>query len=247
MKSIPIRIQAQVKIGHANPRTIGLSDKIVLERLPKPRIALIVEKGFPVATNDTHPLFKAASALMKYAKGQGARIRITKNIPPNKGLGSTASAIAKLIPALNRLWGLSFSDHRLAEIARKALPDFWSDDKHLDFCQWSTVKGQRSKVKYFSVIAIPRLITIDRAWMKAETHSESAESVAFSHFPDLITIRDGLKKAGWKQVGLSGHVGLDRIVAGFGPAIVGFAEKRIPRTKIPKSILRKLDFLWIGC
>jgi len=223
METLKIQAPALVKIGNRKTIAVGLYDTLVLEKMPKPRVALVLEKGFPIATNHTNPLFHAASELMKHSNGLGVRIRITKNIPPNAGLGSSASVIAQLRPALSRLWGLDGSS---------AVIGHWD----LVIGIWSLGFGHWPLGSSFVVIALPRLIAIDRAWMKEQAQKKSPEAVAFAHFPDLVIIRDGLKEAGWKSVDLSG----------LGPAIVGFSEKWISESKIPKPIREKLKFLWIG-
>jgi 4-diphosphocytidyl-2C-methyl-D-erythritol kinase len=227
---IEIRSPAMVRIqkGEGKPIPIGLYDVLRLEKAEKRQIAIVREEGFRFPTNHENLIYRIASALHRLAPVRiGVRITIQKNIPPEKGLGSWVSASAQTMLALNKLWNLGFSKKRLLEIAKKVDPSIAK-----------VLKGQFEVQKQWAIVAIPKLIQIDREWVAKKSIEErrSAESVAESHFPDLVMIREALEKMGWEPIGLSG----------MGPAIVGFSPKRIGIAKIPKNIRSKLEFAWIG-
>jgi hypothetical protein len=215
-----------------SPTPIDLQDVLKFEKTAKRQIAIIREKGFRFPTNHQNPIYQVATELQRLVSGRmGVRISIQKNIPPQKGLGSWASASAKTIVTLNKLWDLRLSEKRLLKIGRKIDPSIMEVLK-IHF------QGPRQPKSMWAIVVVPKLIEIDRTWTKtmAQKLKITPASVAESHFPDLTMIEEALGKAGWDPVGLSK----------FGPAIAGFSKKRIGINKIPKNIQSKLKFVWIG-
>ena len=221
----------RIQKGEGTPTPIALYDVLKLEKTAKRQIALVREKGFRFPTNHENLIYRTASALHRFAPGRmGVRITVQKNIPPEKGLGSWISASAKTMVALNRLWNLNFSEKRLLKIA-----------KGVNQSVEKTLKGHftgHKPQKLWAIVAVPKLIRIDRAWIAQKSIAErrSVESVAKSHFPDLAMIEKALEKGGWGPVGM----------CGMGPGLVGFSKKKIGIGKIPKNIRSKLDFVWSG-
>ena len=229
---ITVKTSAFVRLSGQSPTPIALQDVLKFEKTAKRQVAIVREKGFRFPTNHQNLVYQVAAELQRLVPGKmGVRISIQKNIPPQKGLGSWASASAETILALNKLWKLTLSEKRLLEIGKRIDPSIVEVLK-IHF------QGSRQPKSMWAIVAIPKLIEIDRAWIRKTSLrlKSDPESVAESHFPDLVMIKNGLKKAGWSPIGLSGH----------GPAITGFSKKRIGIDKIPKNIQSKLEFIWIG-
>jgi len=215
-----------------SPTPIALQDVVKFELTAKRQIAIVREKGFRFPTNHLNPIYQVATELQRLVQGRiGVRISIQKNIPPQKGLGSWASASAETIVALNKLWNLRLSEKRLLEIGKKIDP-FIVEILKIHF------QGPRQPKSMWVIVVVPKLIEIDRTWAKSleKKQKSTPESIAENHFPDLVMIKEALGKAGWSPVGLSGN----------GPAIAGFSKKRIAIAKIPKKCQSKLEFVWIG-
>jgi len=80
------------------------------------------ERGIKVKGDN---LALEAARLLQQAAGlsKGASISIKKGIPLAAGLGGSSSDAAATLRALNELWGLGFSLHRLAEVASRVSAD----------------------------------------------------------------------------------------------------------------------------
>ncbi len=230
--AIIVKTSAHIQLPGHPPSRIGLQDVVKFEKTAKRQIAIVREKGFRFPTNHKNLIYRVATGLQRLVPGKiGVRISVQKNTPPSKGLGSWASASASALATLNKLWGLGLSKKRLLEIGERVDPLIAEILK-------TRPKKSESGQKPWAIVAIPKLIEIDRDWIQkmATKQGVSPVSVAENHFPDLKMIKDALKKAGWDPVGLSG----------IGPAVAGFSEKRIGVAKIPKNIRSKLEFIWIG-
>ncbi len=65
-------------------------------------------------------IFKAASLLQEHFRVSGGiEIRVTKNIPPGKGLGGGSSNAAMTLHALNRVWNLGMDKKSLMDLGKK--------------------------------------------------------------------------------------------------------------------------------
>jgi len=93
-------------------QNIALHD--TLEIQPAGALSLIVD-GEPAGEENL--VLRAAAALNRRAGTRhGARLLLTKCIPARAGLGGGSADCATALRALNRLWGLEFSDEILLEI-----------------------------------------------------------------------------------------------------------------------------------
>ena len=73
-----------------------------------------------IARDDTNLVYRAASRVFQavnHSPGEGLRIRINSNIPPARGLGSSAAAIVGGIMAANILTGSRLAVRELINIA----------------------------------------------------------------------------------------------------------------------------------
>jgi 4-diphosphocytidyl-2C-methyl-D-erythritol kinase len=207
-----------------NLQPLSLCDEIVLEKLDGRKIALVHEGGFRFPTNHLNPVYQVATALQRRVSGRvGVRIRIKKRIPLQVGFHSSASAAATTIVGLNRLWKLGFDQQKLAKIANEVDPLIAE-----------ILRGQMNSPDFpWVLVAVPKGIRIDRGWIAQKSKRRSAESVAEEHFPDLVEIRKAMEALGCRPVQM----------AGLGPALVGFSDKKIEAKRLPTKIRKKLNFL----
>jgi 4-diphosphocytidyl-2-C-methyl-D-erythritol kinase len=97
-------------------QSLDFSDTISFE-IPCDNIVLEVE-GRKLTSGSDNLVLVAAALLRKCTKSeQGARIRLTKNIPIGAGLGGGSSNAAMTLIALNQLWDCGLSRMRLLELA----------------------------------------------------------------------------------------------------------------------------------
>jgi 4-diphosphocytidyl-2-C-methyl-D-erythritol kinase len=98
-------------------QSIDLADRIELEPTSDGKIRL--EGDDPSVPWDRTNLVSRAARLLQQETGTsaGAFIRVTKAVPPGKGLGGGSSNAAVTLYALNRLWALGLGPETLAELA----------------------------------------------------------------------------------------------------------------------------------
>jgi 4-diphosphocytidyl-2-C-methyl-D-erythritol kinase len=94
---------------------IDLADTLDFELLDQERL----ERHGDLTGPPEQDLAVRAARLLQVASGcdRGARIDVQKRIPTGAGLGGGSSDAATTLLALNRLWGLSWSRERLAQLA----------------------------------------------------------------------------------------------------------------------------------
>jgi len=94
---------------------IDLYDYVKFSALPEGRFAL--SGGINSIPAEEDLCMKAARLLYQHCRpGQGAAIRLQKNIPVGAGLGGGSSDAATILLALNRLWELGLTRNELAKI-----------------------------------------------------------------------------------------------------------------------------------
>ena len=96
-------------------QAIDLFDRLTLETAP----AISLEVDDPALPTDDRNLIVRAGKLLQQAAGvdMGARIALRKRIPIAAGLGGGSSDAAATLWGLSRLWGLGWTNRRLAELA----------------------------------------------------------------------------------------------------------------------------------
>lgn len=96
-------------------QTVDLSDRLILEDAATLELHVSVPGVPPDATN----LALRAAAGLREAAGvaRGVRITLDKRIPTAAGLGGGSADAAAVLLGLNRLWGLRWTDARLAVLA----------------------------------------------------------------------------------------------------------------------------------
>lgn len=107
---------------------INIYDTLTFEALFEDAVELAVVDAYPrscagelrseAPTGPSNLVVRAAMLLKEHAGyAGGVRISLVKRIPSSAGLGGGSSDCAAALGALNRLWGLGVSDHKLMEIA----------------------------------------------------------------------------------------------------------------------------------
>ncbi len=94
---------------------LEFGDDLEFEVLPEPRIE---RRGGDSSIRPDEDLVVRAAQLLQQAAGirAGARISLHKRIPVGGGLGGGSSDAATVLQVLNRLWGVHWSDQRLADL-----------------------------------------------------------------------------------------------------------------------------------
>jgi 4-diphosphocytidyl-2-C-methyl-D-erythritol kinase len=124
----PAKINLYLRVGEKRPdgfheieslfQMIDLCDTLRLEPLPF-KIELMLS-GRPLQIAGENLVVRAAR-LLREASGvtQGARIRLSKQIPAGAGLGGGSSDAAAALSGLNRLWNLGWPYERLLGLAAR--------------------------------------------------------------------------------------------------------------------------------
>lgn len=95
-------------------QTVSLCDTLELE--PSEDLSLRCDRP-DVPCGESNLILRAARALQQAAGCEkGARMRLTKRIPSQAGLGGGSSDCAAALRALNRLWALHLPDEALLDI-----------------------------------------------------------------------------------------------------------------------------------
>jgi 4-diphosphocytidyl-2-C-methyl-D-erythritol kinase len=139
--------------------SIGLYDTLFLEPQAE-GIELICDGTNPPAADESNLVLRAARLLSaNYSIDRGARIRLTKRIPIQAGLGGGSSDAAAALVGLNRLWELSLPStelHRLAAMLGSDV-NFFIDSAPLALCRGrgELVEQRALKGPMWFVIAKP--------------------------------------------------------------------------------------------
>jgi 4-diphosphocytidyl-2-C-methyl-D-erythritol kinase len=130
---------------------VSLFDDLFSEDAEK--IELISDMEVP---REENLVYRAASSLKEFSGiRKGAKITLRKGIPLAAGLGGGSSDAAFTLIGLNRLWGLGYSDERLARIAAGV----GSDVPFFIAGRFSLVEGRGEKVRPLkSESAVPMLL-----------------------------------------------------------------------------------------
>ena len=94
-------------------QTVNLKDRLTCELRPDGEIFLAGNRA-DLPWDESNLVYRAA-LLLRQASGRGPGVKITvdKTIPPGRGLAGGSSNAAVTLLALNRLWGLHFSQEQL--------------------------------------------------------------------------------------------------------------------------------------
>ena len=95
-------------------QTVSLYDTLTIESAPS------IEFTCSEPSLESNNLVERAARTLKQECGvdEGARIHLTKRIPPAAGLGGGSSDAAATLRGLNTFWRLGLSENRLLEVAR---------------------------------------------------------------------------------------------------------------------------------
>jgi 4-diphosphocytidyl-2-C-methyl-D-erythritol kinase len=100
-------------------QAVDFSD--ILEFRPTPTAGIALSGNDPaVPWDETNLIFRAAALLREsFPRSGGVEIRVTKNIPPGKGLGGGSANAAITLYGLNELWELGLSRPELQAYAAR--------------------------------------------------------------------------------------------------------------------------------
>jgi len=106
--NLGLRVMGRRPDGYHELRTtlqaVDLADEVRAEEAAL--LTLQVNGEYIVPADESNLVLRAARAMSERYPGTGARIRLTKNIPPGSGLGGASSNAAVTLRVLEKLWGL---------------------------------------------------------------------------------------------------------------------------------------------
>ncbi|OAI57897.1 hypothetical protein AYO47_01560 [Planctomyces sp. SCGC AG-212-M04] len=117
--------------------SIGLYDTLSFEPQGGP-VELICAGASGLAADESNLVHRAAKLLCsEHRVDRGARIRLTKRIPMQAGLGGGSSNAAAALVGLNRLWDLGLQSEELHRLAAQLGSDvnFFIDSAALALCR----------------------------------------------------------------------------------------------------------------
>ena len=118
--NLGIEILGKREDGYHEIRTLLQSIDLhdFMEFLPLPQDKIILKGNVSSVPWNGSNLIHRAATLLKKRCGikRGAEIRVTKNIPPGKGLGGGSSNAAMTLWALNKIWKLDLAEQVLEDI-----------------------------------------------------------------------------------------------------------------------------------
>lgn len=176
--AITIKTPAFIQVGsHDIP--IELYDEIRIKITDERKIALLKTSGYKFPTNDSSPIYKVLTQLMKKKSGKfGAVISIQKNSPVSCGLNDEKANAIGTMSSLNKEWKINLSKTELKSIAKRC------------DCQLRPKKAMQHVI-----LAKPKYIRNTEGL----THRQ-----LLKRFPDLRGIIRTFKKNGAEMSGISG-------------------------------------------
>jgi 4-diphosphocytidyl-2-C-methyl-D-erythritol kinase len=117
--------------------SIGLYDTLSFEPQAGP-VELICEGADGLPADESNLVLRAASLIAsEHRVDRGARIRLTKRIPMQAGLGGGSSNAAAALAGLNQLWALRLRSEELHRLAAQLGSDvnFFIDSAPLALCR----------------------------------------------------------------------------------------------------------------
>lgn len=209
-------------------QTVSLCDELEFSDIKSGIEIVCDDKDVPV--DEKNICYKAAELI---GRGRGIRIRITKNIPTQAGLGGGSSNGAATLLALNKMWGLKLSEKELIEMAAQVgsdVPFFMVGGRCLCRGRGEIVeKGlqgrQEEKEIYIIVkpaVSVPTKWAYEE-WDRAKDVSPSAlqcsndlEQVIIPKYPIIAQLKKDLLAAGCSLAQMTGS----------GSAVYGTVENR---------------------
>lgn len=224
-------------------QAVDLFDRLVLEEDE----TLTLRTSDPALPTDEGNLAVRAARLLREAArvGRGARITLDKRIPVAAGLGGGSSDAAATLWGLNRLWGLRWSERRLAELAAALgmdVPFFLDGGRAL-----ATGRGERLEPLGASPALALVLVTPDFPLSTREVYgrvpeglrddgrrtkgliqalaSRDSSRVAASLYNALeAVVEPGHPEIGRIKRALQGAGALGSVMSGSGPTVLGVAR-----------------------
>jgi homoserine kinase len=177
----------------------GLGDIIEAEQVDEPGI-LIEVNGVGAGTIPVNASENSAGAVFLHILGEkglhrGFHVRISKGVPPGKGLGSSGASAAAAAVAVDRLLDLGLSARKLVELAAMGEAAV-AGSAHADNVSASIFGGFTIVDEVYDVIRMnpPR---IGVAVASPEILIENKTKVARSLLPEMIGMKDAVRNIGY--------------------------------------------------
>ncbi|MBN1918988.1 MAG: 4-(cytidine 5'-diphospho)-2-C-methyl-D-erythritol kinase [Verrucomicrobia bacterium] len=195
-------------------QAIDLCDEVAIELTDD---GIELECDYPdVPSGPENLAWRAAEAFTAAAHVEpGARIRLTKRIPPGGGLGGGSSNAAVVLLGLNELTGRPFSPTRLAEIAATLgsdVPFFVYGGTALCTGRGELVEPLEAAPEFWVVLVTPAFSVAT-----AEAYKRFTFVLTHQHSPDRILA--SVKESDLRSLLGSLHNGLAKVVLSAWPSL----------------------------
>ncbi len=235
---------------------IALFDRIILNPLRNGSVKIFCDS--PNVPTGKQSLIRKTVDILRKEKGisKGAEIKVFKKIPIAAGLGGGSSDAASILKGLKRLWGVSLSQRRLAELGKKLGADVPFFLRNYSFAsgrgRGDVIKKLGWKKKFWHLIVNPpvKLLSKDVYMSLGKTEKIRAGTV----FPRIFRRKNGiypyfsndLEKAVFQKAPLVHRlkkalieIGAEySLVSGSGPSVFSLFEKRKEAIRAKKLLVK---------
>lgn len=177
----------------------GLGDVIEAEQVDEPGVLIEVNgvgaDSIPVKASENSAGAVFLHVLRENGLDGGFSVRISKGVPPGKGLGSSGASAAAAAVAADRILGLGLPARGLVELAAMGEAAV-AGSAHADNVSASIFGGFIMVDEGYDVIRMdpPR---IGVAVASPDIHIENKTKVARSLLPEMISMKDAVRSIGY--------------------------------------------------
>lgn len=239
-------------------QAVDLYDRIEIAERPDPIIE--VRCDHPEVPSGAENLAHRAARLVQEegAPGKGCRIVIRKRIPPAAGLGGGSSNAAAVLIGLNKLWQLSLSDRRLAQMAARLgsdVPFFLQGPTALARGRGEALIPLKMQAEFHLVVIKPDL-SISTAWAYGQVKihlTSNSKFVKLNSLKEICTLDqvlplldNDLEKAVGGDYPLIAEIKSDLVskgaiaaaMSGSGSAVYGIVKTRDAARQLARRMCR---------
>lgn len=191
-------------------QSVSLHDELTVE----PADGLTLQCDRAELENEENLAWRAAALLQRRAGGRGARLALRKRIPVAAGLGGGSADAAAVLRALAALWGLGLPPTELLRLAAT----LGSDVPFFLVGGLVRLRGRGERLEplpdrpqqHLVLLEGPRPLATADVFREADRlgsagpGSNDLEAAALSLCPELEGYRDALRRAGARDVRLTG-------------------------------------------